>query len=460
MSVSSHGIIAQLATLGALEQAQLLQRRQLSSVELTKHYLAVVAAKNPSHHAFTYIADKRALLAATMWDRAFARNKATPLTSGLLSGVPTAIKDLGWVRMMPAQMGSESFRYFIAPKDDDSTARLRAAGLIILGKLATSEFGAMPVTEPSLHAPTENAHAPGYTAGGSSGGTGSAVGAGMIPIGHGSDGGGSIRIPASVNHVVGFKHSRGVGVHNAPPDRKLRLSVTGPLARTVSDAAAFTDLLTAWPMGLLEGLHAPLRPLRIALSTGTPLAETDPLHAAAAERVAKIFEDAGCVVEPQPWVSLTEAEFILIWKRLLANIPAVSERKMQPLTQWLRLGGRDIDLADAVRMRLSVEQQVLHWFGNYDLWISPTIASTTPRHGTVYSSTPEQTFRNILGMGAYTAPFNVSGQPAISLPVGFEPSRAGIGVQIAGRVGADALVLRAGKLVEEALGGFWPPKVA
>lgn len=437
-------------TLGATELATALREKKLSATELTQHYLQHIARDNPRLHAFTYVAPERALKAAAAWDQ------ARPV--GTLSGVPIGIKDLAWVRMMPSQGGSRAFRYLWTPIDDPVVARVRAAGMIILGKTATSEFGALPVTEPVLHPPTENAHAPGFSAGGSSGGAGSAVGAGLVPIAHGSDGGGSIRIPSALNRLVGFKHSRGLLVHVPPPDAALQLTTAGPLARSVTDAAAFQELLFKTPMQLMNALSSPWRPLRVALATETPLAPTQPEHATATRMVADVLRRLGCEIVERPWTALTDADFLVLWMRLMANIPFAQARLLEPATRWLKEGGRHITKAAALAKRHEMEAAVTAWFGDVDLWLSPTTAMTAPRHGAVIGATPEETFHNVLGLGAYTAPWNVGGQPAVSLPVARMPNGVGIGVQLAGRVGQDALVLRVAREIEQTLGGFWPAR--
>lgn len=444
----------ELKQIDALKHAELLAQKKISAVEMAQHYLSELERKKDLH-AMTYVSERRALRAAKRWDEQKRKNEEP---KSLFSGVPTAIKDLNMVRGMPIHLGSSSFKYMISPGQDPNAKAFLDAGMILLGKTSTPEFGTLPVTEPNLHPPTENGCAYGYTSGGSSGGAGSTMGAGVLPIAHASDGGGSIRIPAAVNHVVGFKPSRGVGKHQPPPDKMLKLSVAGPIARSVRDAAACMDLMTLWPMGLFNGLNAPWRPLRIAYSLSTPSAETAKEYLPAVQEVLKIFESHGCKIEERPWISVPTDDFLLLWKRLVASIPVINENVLQPVTKWLREEGKRIEMMDAANKRAELERMVMQWFGDYDLWVSPSIARLTPKHGEIYGKTPQETFANASGMAAYTAPINVSGQPAISLPMGYLPNGTGIGVHIIGRVGADAMVLRAGKLIEDAVGGFWPPK--
>ncbi len=439
----------------ATELGLLLQAGDVSSLQLTELYFDRIATHDPSLHAFTYLAHRSAKAAAKKWDHAKKRGKQPP---GPLSGVPTGIKDLSFVRGMPTRFGTRAVPSIRGAVDSAVAKRIRAAGMIICGKLATSEFGAMPVTETDLQPATANPFGLEYTAGGSSGGSGAAVSAGLLPIAQGSDGAGSLRIPAAVNHLVALKSTRGLISPTSPVDGQLRLSSLGGLARTVEDLAAFLDILSDWPHNFSHYHSQPLPTgLRIGLTTSTKICETPEEYKQAAESIAKIFETQGASIVFAPLVDIDLDSFLILWKRLMANAPLVMESRLQPITAWLRKAGKAIPKQEALAARIAYEHTILDWFGDKHLWITPTIAMETPKIGAWRHSDPETSFGKVVGMGAFTAAFNVSGQPAISVPVGFSRAGLPIGVQIAGRVGSDMLVMQAASFLEKHLGTFKVP---
>lgn len=440
--------------MSATVQARLLASKELSAAELVNLYLRRIADHDEQIAAFTCVAPKRARWAAQRWDRERRRNRQP---QSPLSGVPTGIKDLAIVRGMPTGLGTRSIPTFISPVDGFVAKRLRASGMIIAGKLSTSEFGAMPVTEPDTHPPTRNPFNLEHTAGGSSGGSGAAVAAGLLPIAQGSDGAGSIRIPSALGHLLGMKVTRNRIACVSPPDRELRLAEVGGLARTVEDLAAFLDLLLKEP-GLQDCYdHALPRGLRVGLSTESPLCETEASYQEAARRVATILEDQGASLNEAPWFDIASEDFLTLWKRLMANAPWLMESKLQPVTAWLRNEGKTIGTDDALRTRKRLQQGILSWFGETDIWVSPTVAIKPPKIGAWQAPTAEQSFLNILGLGVYTAGFNVSGQPAISIPMGLDDQGLPIGVQLAARPGAEALLLQAAYHIEQVVDGFCRP---
>ena len=234
-----------LHTLPALVLAKLVREGAISSEELVRHHLARIEAMNPSLSAFVTVFDD-AVKVARRKDRERLRHcdSLPPF-----HGVPIGIKDLNAVRFTRTRFGSRGMPAIVLPFDDANVRPLRRAGFVILGKLSTSELGAMPVTEPDIHPPTRNPWSPTHTAGGSSGGSGAAVAAGMLPIAQGSDGAGSIRIPSSFCGLYGLKPSRGRVVNQFRfPDRRI-LYTSGPMARTVTDAAALLDVMAGIDTG-------------------------------------------------------------------------------------------------------------------------------------------------------------------------------------------------------------------
>jgi len=442
----------EILTQSACAQAKLLQTGEVSAVELTRFYLERIENINPHLAAFTYIDVKGAIKAARAWDKAHAHKGAV---QGPLSGIPTALKDLMFVRGMPTRFGTRSLPSLRPPIDGMVAKRMRRAGMIFTGKLATSEFGAMPVTEPDTQAPTRNPFHAGKSSGGSSGGSGAAVAAGLLPIAQGSDGAGSIRIPCALGHLVGLKPSRSLISYVTPVDRSLRLSTVGGLAKTTQDLAAFTDILADWHHDFYGSLHDALpKNLRIAYSINTPLSPTYKPYQEAVLRVVDVLRQLGHASTPKDWLALDVEEFLLLWKRLMANAPSLWESRLQPVTAWLRLEGKGISKEKALQTRIALEKQVLRWFDDADLWISPTVAIAPPNVGAWKDSCAEASFRKVLGLGVYTAPFNVSGQPAITIPMGLDSEGLPMGVQIAGRPGADALLLQIAHALENELGGF------
>jgi amidase len=443
---------SELLRMSAADQARLLQSGEVSALELTNLYLKRIAQSNDALSAFTYVAHRRAKRSAKLWDRSHKKGDAP---KSPLSGIPTGVKDLAFVRAMPTRFGSRAVPPISPVSDGLVTKRIRAGGMVIAGKLTTSEFGAMPVTEPDTQPPTRNAFNTEHTSGGSSGGSATAVAAGLLPIAQGSDGAGSIRIPSALQHLVGLKPSRGLISHVTPVDRGLRLSSVGGLGKTVEDVAAFLDVLSDWPQDFVGRCHRDLpKGLRVKLSTESPLCATSPEYQAATEKVATILEDYGCSVSPAPWPEVNLEEFLVLWKRLMANAPMVMESRLQPITAWLRQEGKQISRDESVTMRIRLEQYILDSFEGADLWVSPTVAMKAPRIGAWNDPDPETGFRNILGLGVYTAGYNVSGQPAISVPMGLCEDGLPIGVQIAGHIGRDAQVLQAARVIEQAVGGF------
>src|SRR5882672_5042651 len=331
-----------LLDLSALQQAALIRERKLSSEELVRLYLARIDALNPKLHAFVRVHRRRAL--------AQARRKDAELRRGRDSlppfhGVPTAMKDLNFVRGSVARFGSRAV-WIPSPVDCHSTASMRLGGFVILGKTATSELGAMPVTEPDIHPPTRNPWDLERTSGGSSGGAGAAVAGGLLPIAHGSDGAGSVRIPASLGQLYGFKATRG-RVANAyglrDPDI---LYSCGPLARTVEDAAAMLDVL-ARTDEFRRALDAQPRRLRIGVLTHSNLAPTHPEIAEAVRGVAKLLESMGHSVDELRAPEGSVEEFLPVYQRQIRMAPVMLPWRLQPVPRWLREAGKHVSAQTA-----------------------------------------------------------------------------------------------------------------
>ncbi len=441
----------------ALEQAALVRAREIASEELVRWTLDRIDARNEATHAFVELAYERAILEARALDRRHRRGREHPP----FFGVPIAVKDLNLARGLFSRFGSRAFRSFYSVRDDATVSTLREGGFVIVGKTATSELGILPVTETDIHPPCRNAWRRDRTPGGSSGGAGAAVAAGMVPIAQGSDGGGSIRIPSALSGLFGIKSSRGRVRSPFPLPDSWSLAVEGPLGTTVDDVAALLDVMAGittstphWaprpPATFLELSRRPPPHLRIRVTTASPLVATDPEIARATRRIGDLLASMGHdVKEGAPLAAADLDRFIPIWAWLSTRAPVVDEAELQPATRFLRALGRSISPELARERTHELGQEVLRWFGDADVWVTPTVAIKTPRVG-AFSGDGERVFRSSAPMGAFTAPFNVSGQPAVSVPAGLGSDGLPIGVQLAGKPYSEALLLALGRALERA----------
>lgn len=443
--------------LSATEQARMIRRGDLSSLELTRLYVDRIERYDGKVSSFVELHAERALHAARKKDRELRKLAHVPP----FHGVPTAIKDMNFVRGMFTRLGSRAF-LLLSPLDDLVTRQVRAGGFVILGKTTTSELGAMPVVETDIHPPTRNPWNLSRTAGGSSGGAGAAVAGGLLPIAPGSDGAGSIRIPSAFNGLFGIMPSRGRVVNAyAIPDRNL-LYTCGPLARTVGDAAALLDVMSGittnaphWapppprPYSVLTEI--PPKPLRVRVVTSTPLGPTDPQFTAAVHRVARILESMGHAMSEGVMGHGEVSEFLPVWQSSAANGPIQDRTRMQPLTAWLAEHGAGYTELHIAEIQMGLARRVLDWFEGADIVLTPTVSVHTPKVYDLKLDTPAASFNAAAALGYYTAPFNVSGQPAASVPAGFTDDGMPIGVQIVGKPLDEATVLAVARQLEIAM---------
>ncbi len=434
----------------ALEQAKRIRDGDVSCEELAREAIRRIEARNASLGAFVELRAERAIATARRMDRARARDRS--VVRGPLWGLPTAMKDLHLTRGFFARMGSRSFRYLWSPIDDVTSATLRRAGMVILGKLATSELAILPVIETDLHPPARNPWDRTRSAGGSSGGSAAAIASGMLPIASASDGAGSIRIPAAFCGLVGLKPTRDLVPNPHSRFESLGLSVIGPHARSVDDAAALLDVLTGRAGHFLDAARKAPPPLRFRCTLETPVAETEPAIRRAVERVTRALAELGHHVDEGPPFDGTVEQFLPMFQFLAAGSPVLFERALQHTTRWLRETGRSIPRARAVAARDSFATGVERWFGDADAWITPTVAVSPPAVGAWSGLGAEETILAAAPLGGFTAAFNASGHPAITLPVWVDDHALPIGVQIVGQHGDDARLLAIARGVLEALG--------
>jgi amidase len=435
-----------LLDLSALEQAALIRARKLSSEELTRLYLARIESLNPKLNAFVRVHRRRALAQARRKD-AEVRNGRADLPA--FHGVPSAMKDLNFVRGSVSRFGSRAV-WIPSPVDCHSTASMRLGGFVILGKTATSELGAMPVTEPDIHPPTRNPWDLERTSGGSSGGAGAALAGGLLPIAHGSDGAGSVRIPASLCQLYGFKPTRGL-VANAyglqDPDI---LYTCGPLARTVEDAAAMLDVL-ARTEEFRRAVEVTPRKLRVGVLTHSHLAPTHPEIAEALRGVAKLLESMGHSLHELRAPEGSVEEFLPVYQRQIRQAPALLPWRLQPVPRWLRDAGKHVTGQSARSIQHGLAKRVLDTTASFDLCLTPTVPIETPRVGEFGDLPAAEAFARAALLGVYTATSNISGAPSASVPMGRMAGRWPMGAHLIGRIGEDALVLQVSRRLEEAM---------
>jgi amidase len=464
--------VAELHELTAVEQAQAVRDRTVSPVELVEHHLARIEAIDGVLGAFVTVTADAALDAARAAEKLVTE---TNDASGLppLLGVPTAIKDLNLTAGVRTTLGSALFADFVPSVDDDVVRLLRDAGTISLGKTATPEFGLPCYTEPAGRPPTVTPWDTGRLAGGSSGGAASAVAGRLVPFAQASDGGGSIRIPASVCGLVGLKPSRGRVPRGPVVFDVTMLSVLGPMARTVADAAAMLDVLAArelgepyWapplPAGETFAMHAGRDPgvLRVGryMTSPVPDVEVDPECRLAWEQASALLASLGHHVEdvPAPLSEHAVPVFETVWAVAAHGVPVdpACEGELQPLTRWWRERGAAVSGPEFLRsMQLlqSMARMAVLAHAEYDVVFTPTLAMPPrPIGWFTESGDPQADFERQKLFTPFAAVYNATGQPAISLPLHWSADGLPIGVQLVGRPGAEATLLAVGAQLEAA----------
>ncbi|MBM4375778.1 MAG: amidase [Deltaproteobacteria bacterium] len=438
-----------LHELTALEQARRIREGALRSEELVAHYLERIARLDGGLSAFVAHWPERALTEARKKDRERGRRPLPPF-----HGVPIAVKDTHALRGARMGLGSRAFSWLYSPIDDVTVRTLRRAGFVLVGKTATSELALLPIVEPATHPPTRNPWDATRSAGGSSGGAGAAVAARLLPLAPGSDGAGSIRIPASFGGLVGHKPSRGLVPNPHDHTDRLRMTVIGPIARDVDDAAALLDVLVsrgdAPTHGFLELARRGVPPMTVGVMTRAPLGETGAEEAAAVEEAAREAEALGHRLVRLEAPTATLDEFVPIYQRLLAAVPVPLplESRLEPLTRWFRAEGRKLDDATVRRLFDALVARALRAFEGVDVALLPTVPVAPPKVGLLRGLSPEEGFRAVSPLGACTAAFNLSGAPALTLPWRLSALGLPLGVQLVGRLGEDARVLAFARALE------------
>ena len=458
---------SQLHDLTALEAAAAVRSRDVSPVELVEHALERIAGLDDRIGSFvTVTADAARAQARAAEAAVLAGDELPPL-----HGVPTAIKDLNLTRGVATQFGSRVMAGFVPDVDDHVVTLLRAAGTISVGKTSTPEFGLPCYTETDIGPPARTPWDTDRLAGGSSGGAAAAVASGFVPIAQGSDGGGSIRIPASVCGLVGLKPSRG-RVSRGPVDLdSTRLSVLGPLARTVRDAAAFLDAVAVPQPGDADLIAPPLETflascdrdpgrLRIGRFTESPMqAELDPQVRAAWERAGELLAALGHdVVEHEPPIPPEAVPFFeTVWavSATTAPVDPAREAELRPLTRHLRERGRAVtgtQYANALAQLNVFARRGIAASAHLDAVLVPTLAMLPrPVGWFTADGDPAADFERQKRFTPYTAMYNTTGQPAVSLPMYSSTDGLPIGMMLVGRPAGEAALLSLAAQIEAAL---------
>ncbi|MDI5967273.1 amidase, partial [Streptantibioticus silvisoli] len=459
--------MAQPHQLTLLAQRAALRAGELDPVDLAEHYLRRIERHNATVGAFLTVTADRALSearAARARLSAASRAGTAPDRLPLLLGVPLPVKDLTPVPGVRFTAGSAVFADRIAGAGAHVGQSLSEAGSVLLGKTNTPEFGLPPYTEGRLGPPARTPYDLTRGAGGSSGGAAAAVAAGLAPAAQGSDGGGSIRIPASCCGLVGVKPSRG-RVSPAPLGDVAGLAVAGPLARTVRDAALLLDVLAAPVPGDPVPLAPPDRPflawcdalehaprrLRIGrwARPDVPGVEVDPAVLAAYEDASRLLEALGhdVVDVPQPLAPGDRDTFTPVWAVLAAlpPVPPDRERDLMPLTRWLREQGRaasGVEYARALLAMQAVGRKLAAAVEPFDAVLTPTLAQLPAPVGALRDDAdPAADFAAQVAFTPFTGPWNIAGLPSLSLPLGRTAAGLPIGVMLGARHGAEGPLL-------------------
>jgi amidase len=454
----------------AVELAGMVRDGQVTSRELVEASLRRIEEVNPSLNHFTLVDAEAALDAA---DRVQAGDPRP------FAGVPLPIKDLfAPVTGLPMSQGSDLLGDFTPDYDYGLVRRFREAGFVLVGKTQTPEFGILPVTEPRRFGPARNPWDSERTTGGSSGGAAGAVASGVAPVAHGSDGGGSIRIPAACCGLLGLKPSRG-RITRAPDLGDHFLSTDGALVRTTADAAALLDVMAGPELGDATWAPPPEAPfaelakrdpgrLRVALTFDLPVeAELDPECERGARDAARLLEQLGHEVEEvqAPW---KDADLLPVFSVLWATNVAASVMhgqlvtgtdpgpdNIEPLTLWLYetgMGFKAPEYLAAVVTLQAFARGVVGLWGSYDLVLTPALGKRPVRHGEIdpCGANPAYEFKKSGEFTPYTAPFNVTGQPAVSVPLFQGDDGLPTGAQLVGPPTGEALLLQVCRQLEEA----------
>jgi len=464
-----------LSTLDATAQAALVRRGEASPLELVDAAITRIERLNPQLNA----------VITRLFDKARAQARSGNAPDGPFRGVPFLLKDIG------AHSGGDPFHAgmrvlrdsrWTEPDDTYLAAKYRAAGFVFLGKTNTPELGLLPTTEPAAYGPTRNPWDPSRSPGGSSGGAAAAVASGMVPAAHATDGGGSIRIPASHCGLVGLKTSRGrISIGPDASERWGGFAVENSVTRSVRDTAAILDAIAGYVPGDPYTAPVPARPfcaevgadpggLRIGLLTNAPSGiPVAPECVAAADAAAKLLASLGHRVEASHPAALSDPELTRAFGTVLACATAraldawgekigttITRDGVESMTWAFAEFGRQASARDylrAVQFVQSHTRRIVGWWTQgFDLLLTPTTAEPPPLLGS-FESPPDNPLAGLFRaapFSTFTAPFNMTGQPAISLPLYWSDAGLPIGAQLVAAYGREDVLIRVASQLEQA----------
>lgn len=453
----------------AVDLGQLIRGRKLSAVEVADAFLSRIEAVNPRLNAYVTLDPVWTRRHAEAADEALARGEQT----SPLHGVPFSIKDLNWTKGIRTTYGSNALKTFVPEQDDVIVERMLRSGCVPLGKTNTPEFGWLAITDNEVFGRTNNPWDLTRTSSGSSGGAAVAAAAGLAPISLGSDGGGSIRHPAAFCGIFGLKPSFGLIPNNPLSDGWFSLSHQGPLTRTVADAAAAMDVLAGFdgrymysaplpPQNFLANLQHNLKGLRVVFTPDFGFTPVEASVRKAFDDAVPAFRELGCVVSPAS-PDMRDTREIFKWVMFgelvgadLRHIRPDGTSDLNPALHQFIMKRKDLlarDYMKGMEMRRALIARVHEFFTKFDLLLTPSMAIppfTHPKTMSEYPHTVNGTEVGSQGWHPFTFPFNLTGQPAATVPCGFNAEGLPLGLQIVGRKFEDLLVLQASAAFEAA----------
>lgn len=457
----------ELAFASACELGRRVRDGKLSPVEIIDGYLERIERLDGQLGSYVALAPDRARQEAQAAQARVGSPDALPF-----DGVPIGIKDLQCTEGVTTTFGTASMAGFTPDFDEEHVARLRRAGFIVLGKTNVPEWGTVPVTESRLHGPARNPWDPERTPGGSSGGAAAGLAAGLMPVAHGTDGAGSVRIPASHCGLIGLKPARG-RVSLAPlfGDQLAGLVTPGPLARHVEDAAAVLDAMRGYAAGDPYWAPEPERPyaselgaepgrLRLGLVTAAPAAELGAETVAATEAAARLLDSLGHVVEPLelPVAAELRDSLKVLWQSGIGALPVEPDELEAFNAHHLRQGRATgaHELLRAISSLQFASRAIVRASLAYDAVISPAMAQPPVPVGAFADLDPETAFRAAGDYVGLMPVANITGQPSVSLPLGWTGTSPApdlpLGVMVTGRPADEATLLRLAGQLERAVG--------
>jgi amidase len=465
---------ADLSTLDATDQAELVRRGDITPRELVTRAIERIERVNPKLNA----------VITPLFEKALAAAASPRLPAGPFRGVPYLLKDLASTSADdPFYAGMRFLRdlRWVEREDSGLVAKLRAAGFVIVGRTNVPELGPVPTTEPVAFGPTRNPWNPAHSSGGSSGGSAAAVASGMVPAAHASDGGGSIRIPASECGLVGLKPSRGrVSLGPQAADAWHGLAIEHAVTHTVRDSAALLDVVSGPLPGDPYTAPPPARPFRdevgappgrLRVGVLATLPSGQPIHpecAAAARDAGRLLESLGHSVSESHPTALDDHEAlrhtILVVAAWTANDldywsartgRPIGADDVEPMIWAIAEMGRPLSAPDYIKSATYMQlwaRRIATWWSDFDLLVTPTIPDPPPPLGE-FDPAPDNPLQGF-GRGGhfvtFTMPYNVTGQPAVSLPLAWSVDGLPLGVQLVAAYGREDLLFRIAAQLEEA----------